>query len=127
MGAFLYRWLYVDFWVPVWPNIAAGILVAAWVTLKLRAQRRLQEELRDIHERHHAQHMAALDLDTPGGLAAVMAEVKDAKMAAESAHGAVQGLALVAGTGQPAATGKTPMRRTATGRFAPRNSREEGA
>jgi hypothetical protein len=71
--------------------------------------------------------MNALSLDSPGGLAAVMSAAQDAKTAAESAHGAVQGLALVAGAPKPAATGKTTMRRTASGRFAPRNSGEEDA
>jgi hypothetical protein len=119
-GPWADHWLYQDFYSPVWPNIVASILVAAWVTFKLRAHRKLQEQLRELHERHHAEHMDALDLSTPGGLATVMSTAQDAKTAAESAHGAVQGLALVTGTAQPAA-GKTTMRRTASGRFAPRN------
>lgn len=28
----LYRFLFVDFWVPVWPNLAASALVAIHVT-----------------------------------------------------------------------------------------------
>jgi hypothetical protein len=109
----------------IWGNLVAGVLVAAWVSLKARSQRKLHEEIREMHERHHAEHMNALSLDSPGGLAAVMSAAQDARAAAESAHGAVQGLALVAGAPKPAATGKTTMRRAASGRFLPRD--EEGA
>jgi hypothetical protein len=111
----LYHWVYLDFYAPVWPNIIASILVAAWVTLRLRAGRRLQEQIRDLHERHHAEHMAALSLDTPGGLAAVMSEVRDAKTAAESAHGAVQALG-VAVKPRPARRGATEMHKTGDGK-----------
>lgn len=38
MGQFLYRWLFIDLWVPVWPNIAAilpcGILGILWLDAK---------------------------------------------------------------------------------------------
>ena len=40
-------------------------------------------------------HADALDLDTPGGLAAVMAEVREAKAAAQSAQAAVETLAAL--------------------------------
>lgn len=30
--SFLYRWLFVDFWVPVWPNLAAAALCALHIT-----------------------------------------------------------------------------------------------
>ena len=59
-----------------------------------------------------------LDLDTAGGLAAVMEQVREAKEEAASAREAIRALALVTGTPQPAATGPTPMKRTAKGRFA---------
>jgi hypothetical protein len=26
MGSWSYRWLFIDFWVPVWPNIAAALI-----------------------------------------------------------------------------------------------------
>ena len=29
---FLHRWLFVDFWVPVWPNLAAAVICAVHVT-----------------------------------------------------------------------------------------------
>lgn len=95
MGGFLHQYLYVDFWVPVWPNLAAGIVVAVWVTLKLRAQRDWQAEMKRMHERHHAEQMAALAHDTPGGLSAVMSEVKDAKIAAERSAEAMKMLTSV--------------------------------
>jgi hypothetical protein len=121
-GPWVNHWVYQDFYSPVWPNIVASILVAAWVTFKLRAHRKLQEQLRDLHVRHHAEHMDALDPHTPGGVGAVMSVALDAKTAAESAHGAVQGLAPVTGAPKPpAAAGKTPMKRTASGRFMPRD------
>ena len=109
----------------VYGNILASLLVAIWVTVQSRSIKTLQAEAREMREKHHAEHMNALSLETPGGLAAVMDVARDAKCAAESAHGAVQGLALVTGTPQPAATGTTPLRRTASGRFMPRNSGEE--
>jgi hypothetical protein len=71
-----------------------------------------RDELDAIRARLDA-HADLLDLSTPGGLAAVMSAVQDAKTAAESAHGAVQGLALVAGAGKPAAAGKTRLEKTA--------------
>jgi hypothetical protein len=30
--AFLYRWVFVDFWVPVWPNLAAAVICAFHIT-----------------------------------------------------------------------------------------------
>ncbi len=99
-----------------WGNVAAmplcGVLagLAAFVfrdhlgrALKNWARRHLGHgaELDEIRTRLDA-HADLLDLGTPGGLAAVMSAVQDAKTAAESAHGAVQGLALVAGAGKPA-------------------------
>jgi len=107
----------------VWPNILASFLVAVWVTVQSRSIKTLQAEVRDLHERHHQEQMNALSLDSPGGLAAVMNVARDAKTAAESAHGAVQELALVTGAPQPAATGKTPLKRTASGRFLPREGK----
>lgn len=40
-------------------------------------------------------HAVALDLSTPGGLAAVVAEVREAKAAAQSAQAAVEALAAL--------------------------------
>lgn len=32
LGNFLHRWLFLDFFVPVWPNIAAAIITAVHIT-----------------------------------------------------------------------------------------------
>jgi len=107
----------------VYGNILASALVAVWVTVQSRSVKAVQAEVRDLHEKHHAEQMNALSLDTPGGLAAVMDVARDAKTAAESAHGAVKGLALVAGAPEPAAaaaTVKTPMKRATRSRAAPK-------
>ncbi len=94
----------------VWSNLLASAICAAIVWWRLKARivaHHVETRLRD--ERHHAEHMAALSLDTPGGLAAVMSEVRDAKAAAEGAHGAVQALGVI----NPAARrGPTEMRKT---------------
>jgi hypothetical protein len=77
------------------------------------------------HFGHHAEldkikatlgeHADALDLSTPGGLAAVMAEIKETRMAAESALAAVQALGVIAGSAKTPRRGKTEMRPTAGG------------
>jgi hypothetical protein len=76
VGHWLYHWLYQDFWAPLWPNLAASLVVYAFVAAKLRAIRRLHEETRAMHARHHAEHMDALDPDTGGGMGDVLAEVR---------------------------------------------------
>ena len=97
----------------VYGNILASALVAVWVTVQSRSVKAVQAEVRDLHEKHHAEQMNALSLETAGGLAAVISAAQDAKTAAESAHGAVQGLALLKEPAKPAATGATRMRKTA--------------
>jgi hypothetical protein len=111
MGNLLYHWLWQDLYVPLWPNVLASGVVYVLVLVRLRALRRLHEEIRDIQARHHEEHMAALDLSTSGGLAAVMAEVRAAKTAAEAAHGAMQALG-VAVKPRPARRGATDMQKT---------------
>lgn len=106
MGQWAYHWVWLDFYVPVWPNLVASLIVYVFVLAKIRALRKLHEELKELHARQHAEHMAALNLDTPGGLAVIVAEVRDAKAAAESAHAAVKTLTAV--RGQPA----PPWRKT---------------
>lgn len=101
MGHWLYHWLWLDFYVPVWPNIVASLVVYVFVMVKLRALRKLHEELRDLHERHREELAKAHQ-----GLSAVIAEARDAKAAAESAHAAIKTLAAV--RGQPA----PPWRKT---------------
>lgn len=36
MGAWLHRWVYVDFFVPVWPNIAAALVMSTWIIRRVR-------------------------------------------------------------------------------------------
>lgn len=59
-------------------------------------------------------HADLLDHDTPGGLGAVMDEVRRAVTAAESAHEAVKALGMI--NKQAPRRGATPMRKTATGK-----------
>ena len=110
MAGWLYHWLYLDFWCPLWPNIAASAVVYAFVTVKLQAMQKLHEEALALQARHHKEHMQALDPATPGGLAAVVSEVKDAKAAAQTAEEAMKMLTSVL-------TPKTPMTKKA-----PRNT-----
>jgi uncharacterized membrane protein YcjF (UPF0283 family) len=106
VGNWAYHWLYQDFWAPLWPNLAASAVVYVFVLARLRALRKLHEELTALQAKHHAEHMDSLNPDTPGGLSAVLSEVRDAKAAAESAHAAIRALASVRGTPAP------PWRRT---------------
>ncbi len=70
------------------------------------------DELDQIHARLNA-HADLLDHDTPGGLGAVMDEVRRAVTAAESAHEAVKALGVI----KPAPRrGATPMQKKATGK-----------
>lgn len=43
-----HHWLYDDFYVPIWPNIIASIIMAIWVYGRLKALERL-------HKKHHAE------------------------------------------------------------------------
>ena len=70
------------------------------------------DELGKIHERLDA-HADLLDHDTPGGLGAVMDEVRRAVTAAESAHEAVKALGVIK---QAPRRGATPMQKKATGK-----------
>jgi hypothetical protein len=53
----LYHWVWLDFYVPIWPNIAASILCASWVVVRLRKLRQLHiqhhQELLDAQQTHH--------------------------------------------------------------------------
>jgi hypothetical protein len=96
----------------VWSNLVASAICAAFVWWRLRARIIAHHAAVLVQaERHHAEHMAAVDLKTPGGLTAVMDEVRRAVTAAESAHGAVQALG-VAVKPRPARRGATEMQKT---------------
>lgn len=73
-------------------------------------------ELNEIKARLDG-HADLLDPHSPGGLGAVHDEVRRAVTAAESAAAEVRALTKI--------VTPTPMKRTASGRFAPRNSSEE--
>jgi hypothetical protein len=58
ISSWLFHWIWVDFYVPVWPNIAASAFLAVGVLLKLRAMevgRKIRhEELMRSHRELHA-------------------------------------------------------------------------
>lgn len=110
-----------------WSNVVAmpvcGVLagIAAYL-LRDRLGRALKgwwhrhlghkDDLDAIHARLD-RHEDLLDHETPGGLGAVMDEVRRAVTAAESAHEAVKALGVI----KPAPRrGGTEMRKTATGK-----------
>lgn len=71
-----------------------------------------KDELEQVHARLNA-HEDLLNHETPGGLGAVMDEVRRAVTAAESAHEAVKALGVI----KPAPRrGATPMQKKATGK-----------
>ena len=111
-----------------WSNVAAmplcGVLagIAAYL-LRDRLGRALSgfwhrhfghhDELARIRERLDA-HADLLDPSTPGGMAAIMAELRETRMAAESALGAIQALSTIA---KPTPRrGATAMQKKATGK-----------
>jgi hypothetical protein len=67
------------------------------------------DKLDEIQARLEA-HAELLDHETPGGLGAVMDEVRRAVTAAESAHSAVQALGVIAGSAKAPRRGATEMR-----------------
>ena len=109
-----------------WSNVVAMPvcgLIAALAAFLVRD--RLGRALRKWYARHfghHAEldairaqlqaHADLLDHDTPGGLGAVMDEVRRAVSAAESAHEAVKALGVIRTAPK---RGATPMRKTSTG------------
>ncbi len=60
MGHWIYHWLYQDFWVPVWPNLAASLLVWAFMWWKLHAMRGWHEEMLRLQVHHHHEQMKAI-------------------------------------------------------------------
>lgn len=54
MTGFLHHWVWIDYWIPVWPNLAASPTVAAYVAVshvvRERAARRRHTEL--MQDRH---------------------------------------------------------------------------
>lgn len=67
MGQWLYHWIYIDGWCPIWPNLAASLIVYVFVFLKMRSmtelhkeQVKLHDELKVMQSRHHKEHMQML-------------------------------------------------------------------
>lgn len=51
----LYHWIYADFWIPVWPNLAASVFIWAFMWWKLRAIQEAHKVhallTRELHEK----------------------------------------------------------------------------
>jgi hypothetical protein len=47
---FFYHWVWLDFYIPVWPNIAASLVIFFFLIAKLRAMDKM-------HKLHHQQAM----------------------------------------------------------------------
>lgn len=65
MGQWAYHWLYQDLWIPLWPNLAASLVVYVFMWVKLRSMQKMHAELKEMHLRHHAEQMQAIRSDTP--------------------------------------------------------------
>jgi hypothetical protein len=49
VSAWFHRWVIVDFYDPVWPNIAASILCAAWAVRRIKIHLRRHHQLMMRH------------------------------------------------------------------------------
>lgn len=54
MRTFLYHWVYLDLWVPLWTNLVASAIVGVLVWLKLRAIHRLHQVHLTLMQEVHA-------------------------------------------------------------------------
>ena len=45
----IHRYLFADFWVPVWPNIAAAIIGALWLNWRIRLRQLRHHEALKQH------------------------------------------------------------------------------
>jgi len=104
----------------VWSNLLASAICGILIWWRLRV-RMITHHLEQMAQRdqHHAEHMNALSLDTPGGLAAVMDEVRRAVTAAESAHEDIKALGVIGAKAQTPRRGATELRKTASGKTEP--------
>jgi hypothetical protein len=50
LGHWLYHWFYLDFYVPVWPNLAAEVAVTGFIWSKLHAMHKLHKQHFDWHK-----------------------------------------------------------------------------
>ena len=90
MASWLYHYLYLDFYIPLWPNLAASGVVYVLVAAKLRALRKVHDELRDLHASHR------VELARIRGGGDVMAEVRKAR---EDFHTVLAALNALHGAG----------------------------
>lgn len=72
MASWLYHYLYLDFYVPLWPNIAASAVVYVLVAARIRALRKVHEELLALHASHRLELARVRDR---ADVAGVMTEV----------------------------------------------------
>ena len=56
MQHFLYHWLWVDFWTPVWPNIVASLVIWGFMWFWVRSMRDLKAEMTEVKERQAKHH-----------------------------------------------------------------------
>lgn len=61
MWSFLYHWLYVDIWQPVWPNWFAAVPISLYGIVKVKAwdkrrKRREEERHEDLKAHITAEH-----------------------------------------------------------------------
>ena len=64
MGQWLYHWVYIDAWCPIWPNLAASLIVYVFVFLKVRSMQEIQKEQVKVHQELkalHQENVAKLD------------------------------------------------------------------
>jgi hypothetical protein len=52
MGTLVYRFLFADFWVPVWPNIAAAVVGWSYVNWRQTVRHRRSHEELKAHITH---------------------------------------------------------------------------
>lgn len=113
-----------------WSNVAAmpvcGVIAAVFaVIFKDRLGRAIsgwwhrhlghRAELDEIRARLDA-HADLLDVHTPGGLNAILDEVRRAVTAAESAHEDIKALGVIAAKAKTPRRGSTEMRKTGGGK-----------
>jgi hypothetical protein len=63
VGQWFYHWFYLDAWCPIWPNLAASLIIYVFLIVKMRSITKLHEEQVRLHDElteHHREHMRIL-------------------------------------------------------------------